>query len=44
MGQPTWRRVKTLEVPAQPGLQWTPTLDFVTPGKIIKIEVEISET
>src|SRR5215475_3664600 len=44
MGQPTWRQARTLNVPEQGGLQWTLGLDFVTPGKLIKIQVEVNTT
>lgn len=44
MGQPTWRPVRTLDVPEQAGLQWTPVLDLVTPGKILKVEVAVNAT
>ena len=36
--------MRTLSVPEQPGLQWTPALDFITPGKILKIEVAAGAT
>ena len=38
MGQPTWRELKKVKVGEGAGL-WTPALDYVTPGKLYRIEV-----
>ena len=40
MGEPTWRRGKTVIVPEARGRVWTVGLDYVTPGKLYKITVE----
>lgn len=40
MPQPIWRKiVSELKVPEDPNKQWTMALEYVTPGKIMKIEV-----
>jgi hypothetical protein len=40
MGQPTWRQVKIVTVPERGGVIWTPALDYLTPGKLYRIQVE----
>lgn len=40
MGKPSWRRIKTIKVPEPKKSFWTTALDYVTPGKLYKIEVE----
>jgi hypothetical protein len=39
MGQPTWRKIGTLAVPMQKGCAWTPALDYLTPGRLYKVDV-----
>lgn len=40
MGQPTWRNVVTVKIPARPANFWTPALDYLAAGKLYKITVE----
>lgn len=42
MPQPTWRKiVDRMTIPQDQGTAWTRVLDYVTPGKLMKIEVVI---
>jgi hypothetical protein len=40
MGQPTWRKIATVTVPARKATIWTPALDFVTQDRLYRITVE----
>lgn len=40
MGQPTWRVISTSLVPERPGCVWTPALDYLTPGRLYRIDVQ----
>jgi hypothetical protein len=40
MSTPTWREIAKIDVPAEPGVVWTPALDYVTPGKLYLIKVD----
>jgi len=45
MAQPTWRPVlENLTVPEKKGVAWSCALDFLPPGKLIKILVDPSAT
>jgi hypothetical protein len=41
MGQRTWRplQLKTDKVPEREGCVWTPVFDYLSPGKIYRLEV-----
>ena len=39
MANPAWRKIGGGPVPERPGVAWTPLVENVTPGKVIKIEV-----
>jgi hypothetical protein len=39
MGQRTWRQITTVKVPEREGCAWTPVLDYLTPGKMYRLEV-----
>jgi hypothetical protein len=42
MPQPIWRKIVTeMMVPEQPGIPWTLVLEYLTPGKLMKIEVVV---
>ncbi len=42
MPQPVWRKIVTeLQVPKTENLLWTMALEYLTPGKIMKIEVVV---
>lgn len=44
MPQPTWRKIiDRKKIPAEQGTAWTQVLDYVTPGKLMKIEVVIDD-
>jgi len=44
MPQPTWRKIiERKKIPEELGIAWTRVLDYVTPGKLMKIEVVIDE-
>src|ERR1039457_3067903 len=43
--QPTWRKIaENKQIPEEVGLPWTKVLDYVTPGKLMKIEVVTDST
>jgi hypothetical protein len=39
MGEPTWSEIKKLNVPDKAGSVWTQALDWVTAGKLYRVEV-----
>jgi len=42
MPEPIWRKVVTeKQVPEEPGIPWTLVLEYLTPGKLMKIEVVV---
>jgi len=36
MGQPTWRELKTIDVPLSAGTAWTMALEYVKAGRLLK--------
>jgi len=39
MGQRTWREITKIKVPEREGCAWTPVRDYLTPGKMYRVEV-----
>jgi hypothetical protein len=44
MPEPTWRKIiERMKIPGAQGVAWTRVLDYVTPGKVMKIEVATAD-
>lgn len=44
MGQPKWKQLAEVLVPASDGYRWTRALEYLTPGRLYQIRVPKTET
>jgi hypothetical protein len=46
MGERNWRPLKLLthKIPGRPGCGWTPVFDYLTPGKMYRLQVPVQGT